>query len=217
MQDRDLEKISELLAEKYPVPETELNHKSPFELLVATILSAQTTDKQVNRVTAGLFQKYSEPEDFAKMEPEGLAEEIKSLGLYRNKARFIIETSRKLISDYQGEVPADFGELLSLKGVGRKTASVVLCSAFDKPAFPVDTHVLRVANRLGLADSSKPEEVESQLKELFPREEWGSLHHRLIFHGREICQARNPACEICMLKSYCLYYQNLQINTKTTE
>ncbi len=208
MQVRDLEKISEILAENYPVPETELNHNSPFELLVATILSAQTTDKQVNKVTENLFQKYSSPEDFAELEPKVLEEEIKSIGLYRNKARFIIETSRKLISDYQGKVPADFAELLKLSGVGRKTASVVLCSAFNKPAFPVDTHVLRVANRLGLADSSNPDEVEKQLKDLFPREEWGSLHHRLIFHGREVCQARNPACEICDLRFYCRYYQN---------
>jgi len=208
MQVRDLEKISEILAENYPVPETELNHNSPFELLVATILSAQTTDKQVNKVTENLFQKYSSPEDFAELEPKVLEEEIKSIGLYRNKARFIIETSRKLISDYQGKVPADFAELLKLSGVGRKTASVVLCSAFNKPAFPVDTHVLRVANRLGLADSSNPDEVEKQLKDLFPREEWGSLHHRLIFHGREVCQARNPACEICDLRFYCRYYQS---------
>lgn len=205
--DEKLNFIIDRLAEKYPKPETELNHKSPFELLVATILSAQTTDVQVNKVTEDLFEEYNNPDDFAKLSPNDLADKIKSIGLYRNKSKFIVESSRIILSDFDGQVPRNFSDLLKLPGVGRKTASVVLVGAFSTPAFPVDTHVFRVSNRLGLADSDKVEEVEEQLKELIPEELWADMHHWLIFHGREVCKARSPKCEICELKGYCSYYQ----------
>ncbi|MFN2363369.1 MAG: endonuclease III [Halarsenatibacteraceae bacterium] len=195
------------LEDKYPKPETELNHNSPFELLVATILSAQTTDIQVNKVTEDLFEEYNTPDDFAKLNPEELADKIKSIGLYRNKSKFIVESSRIILADFDGQVPRDFSDLLKLPGVGRKTASVVLVGAFSTPAFPVDTHVFRVSNRLGLADSDNVEEVEKQLKELIPEELWADMHHWLIFHGREVCKARSPKCDICMLKDYCKFYQ----------
>ena len=137
--------VINILEEKYPKPETELNHNSPFELLVATILSAQTTDIQVNKVTEDLFKKYNKPDDFAKLNPEELANKIKSIGLYRNKSKFIVESSRIILADFDGQVPRDFNGLLKLPGVGRKTASVVLVGAFSTPAFPVDTHVFRVS------------------------------------------------------------------------
>ncbi len=207
MQLEQQNKIKEILTEKYPAPETELKYNSPFELLVATILSAQTTDKQVNKVTSKLFIDYNKPEDFASLTPKELQEKIKSIGLYRNKAKFIIKTSQKILEDYQGKVPADFSKLLELTGVGRKTASVVLCSAFDKPAFPVDTHVFRVAKRLGLATGNTTEKVEKELKDIIPKKEWGNFHHRLIFHGREVCKARNPACSDCRLNAFCQFYQ----------
>lgn len=202
-----LDYMINILEEKYPKPETELNHNSPFELLVATILSAQTTDIQVNKVTEELFEQYNTPDDFAKLNPEELADKINSIGLYRNKSKYIIESSRIILADFDGQVPRDFSDLLKLPGVGRKTASVVLVGAFSTPAFPVDTHVFRVSNRLGLADSDNVEEVEKQLKELIPEELWADMHHWLIFHGREICKARSPKCNICKLKNYCKFYQ----------
>ncbi len=202
-----LDYIIENLAEKYPAPETELNHNSPFELLVATILSAQTTDVQVNKVTRELFEEFNSPDDFAKLNPNDLADKIKSIGLYRNKSKFIVESSRIILADFDGMVPRSFSDLLKLPGVGRKTASVVLVGAFSTPAFPVDTHVFRVSNRLGLANSDRVEEVEEQLKDLIPEELWADMHHWLIFHGREVCKARSPKCEICQLKNYCNYYQ----------
>ena len=205
--DDKLDFIIDVLGDKYPAPETELNHNSPFELLVATILSAQTTDVQVNKVTEELFKEYNSPDDFARLSPEELADEIKSIGLYRNKSKFIVESSRIILADFDGQVPRNFTDLLKLPGVGRKTASVVLVGAFSTPAFPVDTHVFRVSNRLGLADSDSVEEVEEQLKSLIPEELWADMHHWLIFHGREVCKARNPKCEICQLKDYCNYYQ----------
>ncbi|MFW6230254.1 MAG: endonuclease III [Halanaerobium sp.] len=205
--DNKLDSMINILEDKYPKPETELNHNSPFELLVATILSAQTTDVQVNKVTKNLFEEYNTPDDFAKLSPEELADKIKTIGLYRNKSKFIVESSRIILTDFDGQVPRDFSNLLKLPGVGRKTASVVLVGAFSTPAFPVDTHVFRVSNRLGLANSDKVEEVEKQLKELVPKELWADMHHWLIFHGREICKARSPKCEICRLKDYCKFYQ----------
>ncbi|MFW6382289.1 MAG: endonuclease III [Bacillota bacterium] len=205
--DNKLDSMINILEDKYPKPETELNHNSPFELLVATILSAQTTDVQVNKVTNNLFEEYNTPDDFAKLSPEELADKIKTIGLYRNKSKFIVESSRIILTDFDGQVPRDFSNLLKLPGVGRKTASVVLVGAFSTPAFPVDTHVFRVSNRLGLANSDKVEEVEKQLKELVPKELWADMHHWLIFHGREICKARSPKCEICRLKDYCKFYQ----------
>lgn len=193
----------EILENTYPEAHCELNFSTPFELLVATILSAQATDKKVNQVTKKLFQKYNKPENFVKLTQTELEQEIKEIGLYRNKAKNILATSRILVDQYQGQVPADLNALTQLPGVGRKTANVVLSNAFGIPALAVDTHVLRVSNRLGLASSSNPEAVEKQLMSLIPREKWSQAHHLLIWHGRRICSARNPKCPECPLNSHC--------------
>ena len=205
---KNIKKIIDIFEAKYPDPESALNYNNEFELLVATILSAQTTDKQVNKVTSNLFDKYNSPDDFASLEPEELEEEIKSIGLYRNKSKYIVKTSKKLIEDYKGQVPDTRKQLTDLSGVGRKTANVVLSCGFTKDAFPVDTHVFRLANRIGLVKSDKVREVEEGLMEVIPKEYWSKMHHWLIFHGREICKSQNPRCEECKIKNFCNYYQN---------
>jgi len=205
---KNIKKIIDIFEAKYPDPESALNYNNEFELLVATILSAQTTDKQVNKVTSNLFDKYNNPDDFASLEPEELEEEIKSIGLYRNKSKYIVKTSKKLIEDYKGQVPDTRKQLTDLSGVGRKTANVVLSCGFTKDAFPVDTHVFRLANRIGLVKSDKVREVEEGLMEVIPKEYWSKMHHWLIFHGREVCKSQNPRCEECKIKNFCNYYQN---------
>lgn len=196
-------RILEKLARHYPGARTELNYGNAFQLLVAVILSAQTTDKQVNRVTAGLFQKYKSPADFASLTEEELAGEIKGCGLFRTKARSIIGASRRILTEYRGQVPDTLEGLLSLPGVGQKTANVVLSTAFAIPALAVDTHVFRVSARLGLARGKTPEETEEQLKRLIPRKDWKEAHHWLILHGRRLCFARNPRCPGCFLQPEC--------------
>jgi endonuclease-3 len=203
---KNFEKILELLEKKYPNAKTALNFSTTFQLLIATMLSAQSTDKQVNKVTEKIFKKYSEPEHFSKLMPDKLAEEIKGVGLYNNKSKNIIETSKIIENCYAGKTPNDFDSLLSLPGVGRKTANVVLSNAFGKDAIAVDTHVHRVSNRLGLADSKNPEATEQQLKKCIPKEKWSAAHHWLILHGREICKAQRPNCEICFLSHLCKYF-----------
>lgn len=207
-------KILSILDELYPVAGTELNYQTPFELLVAAILSAQCTDKQVNRITARLFKKYNTPQEFAALAPEELAGEIKSCGLYRNKSKYIVEASRAILIRHGGIVPRVRSELEALPGVGRKTAGVVLGVAYGGEALPVDTHVFRVAHRLGLSDAGDPDGVERDLtKYILPRH-WMAAHHRLITHGRNICKARNPSCGKCRLNQLCLYYQGA---TKKTD
>lgn len=195
----------ELLAQGYPNAGTSLIFKTPFELLVAAILSAQCTDKQVNRITARLFEKYNTPHDFAALTPEELGEEIKGCGLYRNKSKFIVESSREIIKVHGGRVPMTRGELEALPGVGRKTAGVVIGVAYGGSALPVDTHVFRVARRLGLSAARDPVKVEADLAACILPEQRMPFHHRLIAHGREICTARKPACHQCCLKDYCNY------------
>lgn len=197
-------RILEILAHMYPDAKCELNYTTPFELLVATILSAQSTDKRVNMVTERLFPKYNTPEAFAALPYETLEEEIKEIGLYRSKAKNIIEMSRLLLERYDGQVPADREVLEQLPGVGRKTANVVISNAFDIPAIAVDTHVFRVANRLGLVHRAKtPLETERQLMRNIPKEQWSQAHHWLIHHGRRLCHARGPRCGACPLLSLC--------------
>ncbi len=191
------------LKEVYKNVGTALRFKTPYELLVATILSAQSTDKQVNKVTKELFQKYPDAEAISQLTPEELAEEIKSIGLYKNKSKNIVAASKILVEQYGGEVPADLDELVKLPGVGRKTANVVLSNAFGIPALAVDTHVFRVANRLKLTDSKDVLTSEKQLMELIPREDWSDAHHWLIWHGRLFCKARKPNCERCKLNDLC--------------
>lgn len=203
-------KILDTLAALYPDAHCELHFRNPFELLIATILSAQSTDRQVNIVTEKLFAKYPTPEAFLPLTEEELAEEIRGLGLFRNKSRNILLTCQILVDKHGGKVPEGRKELEALPGVGRKTANVVLSNAFDVPALAVDTHVLRVSNRLALADSKNPLETEKQLTRRIPRKEWTLTHHRLIWHGRRVCSARKPKCVQCDLHPYCWYGQNLE-------
>jgi endonuclease-3 len=181
-----------------------LHFRNPFELLIAVILSAQCTDKQVNKTTASLFEKYKTPQEFAVLSQQQLADEIKGCGLYRNKSLHIIKTCKILAERYRGRVPDHFIDLQALPGVGRKTANVVLNLAFGKPTFPVDTHVYRVARRLGLSYGSTPRRVEKDLTDLIPVTERGIWHHRLIHFGRSCCTARNPNCADCVVAQYCV-------------
>lgn len=194
------------LKEIYKDVGTALRFNNPFELLVATILSAQATDKQVNKVTATLFKKYPDAFAMAALTAEELAEEIKSIGLYKNKSKNIVAASKILVEEYDGVVPAEREKLEALPGVGRKTANVVLSNAFGIPALAVDTHVFRVANRLRLVDCPNVECAERELCALIPEEDWSRAHHWLIWHGRLFCKARNPLCERCKLNDLCLLY-----------
>ena len=192
-----------LLAQAYPDAGPALQFRSPFELLVATMLSAQCTDKQVNRCTSVLFPIANTPAAFAAMTQEALFPYIKSCGFYRMKGKHIIETAQILVTQYGGEVPRDRDELTKLPGVGRKTANVVVSNAFDIPAIAVDTHVFRVANRIGLAEATTVEKTERQLMANIPEADWGKAHHWLIYHGRQVCAAQRPKCEICPLIGLC--------------
>ena len=192
-----------ILEDTYKDTKSALNFNNPFELLIAVILSAQCTDKRVNVTTARLFAKANTPEAILNMGVENLENEIRDCGLFRNKAKNIIATCHKLCSDYNGQVPSDFDELLKLPGVGRKTANVVSSIAFNRPAIAVDTHVFRVSNRLRLAEGTTPNEVEKGLQKAIPMETWSDAHHWLIWHGRKICRARKPLCGECPLKELC--------------
>jgi endonuclease-3 len=205
--DQQIEEICQILEDNYPEPETGLDYQTPFQLLIAVILSAQSTDKQVNKVTKKLFAEYNSPQEIAEATPEEIQEYVKGVGLYRNKSKYLVNTCQMLIDDYEGQIPTNRQELMKLPGVGRKTANVVMSCAFGKAAMPVDTHVFRVANRLGLVDSDRTREVEEQLMEVIPKSLWSSVHHWLIFHGREVCKARSPLCEECSLVQHCDYYQ----------
>lgn len=200
-------KILDILEQTYPDAECELNYTSAFELLIATILSAQCTDVRVNKVTKELFKKYNKPEDFAKLSTAEISEEIKSCGLFKSKAQKIKETSVILCSNYGGEVPDKMEELVKLPGVGRKTANVVLSNAFGVDAIAVDTHVFRVSNRIGLVKTDTPEKTEFELMKVLPKKRWSKAHHLIIFHGRRICKARKPECNVCPIVEYCDYYQ----------
>lgn len=201
--------ILKLLEENYPHAGPELLHENPFQLLIATILSAQCTDKQVNKVTPGLFKKYPTPEAIANLELEELEKEVKSCGFYRTKSRNIQATCKILVEEYNSRVPGDIKTLQTLPGVGRKTANVVAANAFGADAIAVDTHVFRVSNRLGLADAKNVLDTEKQLMENIPKDKWTRAHHWLIHHGRRICNARNPKCDICFLRDYCPYYREI--------
>lgn len=202
------QKIIKLLEKTYPEAHCELNFSNPFQLLLATILSAQATDRKVNEITERLFLKYTKPEDLLHLTQEEFETEIKEIGLYHSKAKNILATSKILFDNYQGKVPSNFEQLMELPGVGRKTANVVQSNAFGIPALAVDTHVLRVSNRLGLATGNNPDNVEEQLKALIPREKWSLAHHLLIWHGRRVCIARKPKCMLCPLQLICPAYLN---------
>jgi len=196
--------IIERLIKEYPNAHCALNHANAFELLVATILSAQCTDERVNIVTAELFRKYRNPQDYVNAALEELEKDVHSTGFYRNKAKNIQAASRKIIDNFGGEIPQTMDELLTLNGVARKTANVVLGNAFGiASGVVVDTHVSRLSQRLGLTANTTPEKIERDLSELVPRKDWIMFPHWLIAHGRKICQARKPQCEICVLKDVC--------------
>lgn len=203
----DNSKLLEKLKIAHPTAGCELEYSTPFELLVAVILSAQCTDKRVNIATRELFKVYNTAEQFASLTLEDLKPYIFSCGFYNNKGTNIINMSRSLMERFGGEVPKSFEELTSLAGVGRKTASVVLSVAFDIPAMPVDTHVFRVSRRIGLADGETVEKVEQELMKAFPKEDWNALHHTLIFQGRYVCKSQKPDCEHCLVKEECRYYK----------
>lgn len=195
----------ERLKQTYPDAACELNHTSAYELLVATILSAQSTDKRVNIVTGELFQKYNTPQEIVRLGEVELGQRIKTIGFYNTKSKNIIAMSRMLLEEYGGEVPGTMEELLRLPGVGRKTANVVLSNVFGVPAFAVDTHVFRLSHRLGLSKGKTPDEVEQDLMKKIPKKDWMLMHHLLIFHGRRTCKAQRPLCSECTIEDLCKY------------
>ncbi|MFS0863364.1 endonuclease III [Fredinandcohnia sp. 179-A 10B2 NHS] len=192
------------MGEMFPEAHCELNHRNPFELVIAVSLSAQCTDALVNKVTASLFEKYKTPEDYLAVSLEELQNDIRSIGLFRNKAKNIRKLCQMLLEEYGGELPRDRDELTKLPGVGRKTANVVVSVAFGIPAIAVDTHVERVSKRLGFCKwKDSVLEVEKTLMKKVPEEEWSVTHHRMIFFGRYHCKAQSPQCEICPLLEVC--------------
>ena len=200
-------KIVKILKEFYPDAQCSLNFKTPFELLIATILSAQCTDERVNKTTPLLFKKYSTPEDFANININELENLIHPCGFYKNKAKNIIACSKKIINDFNGKVPQNADNLISLPGVGRKTANVVMLEAFNiAQGIAVDTHAKRISNLVGLSEKSDPLKIEQDLLKLFPQEYIKDINHLLIWHGRNICTARNPKCETCPINKYCYKY-----------
>ena len=204
---KDVNKILDKLEEIYPDARCELEYSTPFELLIATILSAQCTDVRVNIVTRELFKKYNTPKQFANLSEEEIMAEIKTCGLYKSKSKKIKQASQMICDDYNGKVPDTLEELVKLPGVGRKTADVVLSNAFNQDAIAVDTHVFRVSNRIGIVKTKTPEKTEFALMEVIPNCRWSHSHHVLIFHGRRMCKARKPECSICPIKDDCDFYQ----------
>ena len=204
----DIQEILNYFNSVYPAPKPELNFNSPFELIVAAQLSAQCTDARVNIVTDKLFEKYNTIDDFAGIDEEELRKYIKSCGLYKNKAKNIVACAKKLKSDFNSLIPMTRNELVSLPGVGRKTANIILAVVHKTPAIAVDTHVFRVSRRIGFSSASTPEGVEKDIMKLFPSFSWIDLHHQIIFHGRRICKSRKLMCEKCGLTRWCFFYTN---------
>lgn len=201
-----MDKVIDVLADTYSEAKCQLEFKSPYELLVSTILSAQCTDERVNKVTENLYRKYNSPKKMVTLNESELGEKIRSCGLYRNKSKNILEASNTILLRHNGQVPDTMEELIKLPGVGRKTANVVLSNAFGVPAIAVDTHVFRVSNRIGIGKGKNVNEVEKELMKNIPREIWSDAHHYIIWHGRKICKARKPQCEICPVQMYCEYF-----------
>jgi endonuclease-3 len=207
----DAEKIAKLLLKKYPASKTALDFSGPLQLLVATILSARCTDVKVNEVTKKLFKKYRSMDDYVKADLKTFEKEIRPTGFYRNKAKMIIGCCRKIDKDFSGKVPDTLEDLTTLPGVGRKTANVVLGSAFCKQAIAVDTHVLRVSNRLGIAHSKNPDRVEEALVRQLPEKSLTKLNHAIILHGRETCNSRKPRCGECILYKECEWPEKINV------
>ena len=201
---KEIEEVLNILAETYPEAECMLDYRSPYQLLVAVVMSAQTTDKKVNEVTEELFKKYPDAAAMANIDITELEDRLHSIGMYRQKSKNIISLSMILMEKYDGEVPEDQALLEELPGVGRKSANVVMSVAFGHPRIAVDTHVFRLANRIGLVDEKDVLSTEKALMKAIPEKDWTANHHRLIWHGRRICIARRPQCEVCPLDDICL-------------
>jgi len=202
-----LDHLIKVLDREIPDPKVELHYKTPLQLLIATILSAQCTDERVNKVTPHLFKKYKSAKDYAKADPAVLEQEVRSTGFYKNKAKSIIGCCRALIEKHGGRVPRTMEELVKLPGVGRKTANVLLGNSFGHPAIVVDTHVRRVSQRLGLTRSDDPDEIEAELGRFIPEKKWTRVSLQLLLHGRYLCTAKNPRCPDCDLKPICSYFK----------
>lgn len=198
-----ISKIFSILKKEYPSPKPQLEHSNPLELLIATVLSAQCTDARVNIVTKDLFKKYRSAKDYAETKVEELEKDIYSTGFYKQKAKNIKACCKIISEKYNSKVPMDFDLLTKLPGVGRKTASVVSGHAFQIPAIAVDTHVTRLTNLLGIVDTKNPEKIENEMKKLLPKKDWVNSSHWIILHGRKVCIARRPKCEICIIENYC--------------
>ncbi len=205
VKEKDISEILDILEQSYPDAECALHHQNVFQLIVAVALSAQTTDKSVNQVTPTLFERYPDAETLAEADVEEVSEYIKRIGMYRTKAKNIVAMAQKLCTDFDGQVPDNYDDLISLPGVGRKTANVVLSVGFGQQRIAVDTHVFRVANRIGLVHEKDVLKTELALMDRIPEERWSRTHHSLIFHGRQCCDARKPKCDSCPIISYCEY------------
>lgn len=206
---RKVNQIVRLLEEMYPEADCELAFDSVFQLLVAVVLSAQTTDKSVNQVTEILFKEHGDPASLAKLSEEELQHIIKRIGMYKTKSKNVINLARIIHEDYHDQVPGDYNKLVALPGVGRKSANVVLANGFGEQRIAVDTHVFRVSNRIGLVEESNVLKTELSLMEVLPQNKWRQMHHALIWHGRRVCHARKPDCENCKLREVCLYDNKL--------
>jgi endonuclease-3 len=205
---KNIDKVLAILEEEYPEStHTSLNFQNPFQLLVATILSAQSTDKLVNRVTPELFKKYRSPEDFANADIDELENDIRSTGFFRNKARNIKACAADIVKKFNSKIPDNIKEFTTLPGVGRKTANVVLANVYGKQAIIVDTHVLRITQRLGLTVNKDATKIEFDMMEIIPQDKWTTFSHQIIAHGRTICDAKKPKCPVCRLLTYCRFGQ----------
>ena len=196
-------KVLDILRKQYPDARVTLDFKDPLQLLIATILAAQCTDERVNVVTKDLFKKYHRAADYAKADLRNLEEEIRPTGFYHNKAKSVIACCQMIVNKFNGQVPQTLEELTSLSGVGRKTANIILGNAYGQQAIAVDTHVRRVTHRLGWAKSDHPDKIEFELMEVIPQERWTMACHQLVFHGREVCMAKNPQCPTCPVAKLC--------------
>lgn len=203
MDKEKVKKVLDLLEEEYPEAECALHHRNVFELIVAVALSAQTTDKSVNQVTPELFEKYPDAEALSKADPADVEKFIRRIGMYKTKSKNIVAMAERIVSDFGGQVPEDYESLVSLPGVGRKTANVVLSVGFGHQRIAVDTHVFRVSNRIGLVHETDVLKTELALMETVPEDRWSKTHHSLIFHGRNCCTARKPDCENCVIRELC--------------
>lgn len=207
MSKKTVAEIMDRLYEAHPDAECELNHQNPFQLVVATVLSAQTTDVSVNKVTPRLFDFFGTPEKLAAAKQEDVEALIRKIGLYKSKAKNIIGLAQGILDDFGGQVPETIKELMTLPGVGKKTANVVVSNAFGVQAIAVDTHVFRVANRIGITSAKDVKVSEEQLMKKIPEDQWTQAHHTFIFQGRYICNARKPLCDQCNVTEYCKYYK----------